>query len=186
MPNREFIHASEDVAKILKFVIELGLIIRVDQPTIDREPKVLSVDEIEEINRGVFFIFHPNWFFGEDQYIQISDGINRGKYSISPRVNGSPITLYFGGERIDGDILRLGSGFLSWDKKWLYQPEGTIHNAPREVGIVYEKIIKFMDMRKSLKGGIHTYMVLEAAWCKLNAKEVFPPFDYILWPPVSK
>jgi hypothetical protein len=182
MPDRELIHANEDTTSVLNLAVELGLTIRLDLPTLTPTPDILCIERLKDFQSGIFILYRPEWIFGDQQFIEISDGYNVGKYSQSPRINSSSITLYLSGERLENDKLRLGSGFISWSKTWLRQSDGTVHKAPHEVDLIYKELLKLIETRKSLKGGGHTYTVFEIAWGKLMAGSASPPFNYLDWP----
>ena len=183
MRDFEFIHAAEDVPRTLGFAAELGLIVRHDEPTPTPEPRIVPADKLATFRNGVFFLYRPEWVFGEFRHFIISGGHYEGQYDQSPSTNYVSLTLYFAGERKDGAGLRLGGGTLGRDVRWLRTSDHTLHPAPPDVNTVFDTIRKHIDTGKRLRGGVHNYAVLESAWEKLIAGSALPPFDYIEWPP---
>jgi len=186
MRDFEFIHATEDVREVLQFANDLGLVIRDDQPTATPEPKIISAEQVEELSAGVYMLYRPEWVFGEFVFEVIPDGYNAGKYFQHPSTNYVSVNLYFGGERLDGSVRRLGGGNLSRRLNWYRPCDHTIHDAPPDVKAVFDTIRKHIDTRKRLRGGVHRYTVLREAWQKLADGSAVPPFPYIEWPPVEK
>jgi hypothetical protein len=179
MPDREFIHATEDVVEVLRAVARIGLIICHDIPSISPRPNVVTVERENAYDRGVFVVFRPDWVFGEFQFQEIPGGYNKGKFSLSPSVNLAPITVYFGGERLDNNAQRLGAGAISWSKSWYRSQDRTTHSSPAEVEVFFRKIIEAIGTGKSLRGGSHNYLLLAYAARKLEQGCALPPFDYI-------
>jgi len=122
MPDREFIHSSSDVASTLLYGIDCGFQVLLDDERRDPSPRVLTRSEIARIGKGVFYLIRPEWIYGPFQFLQISAGFYRGKYSLSPRVNFTSVSLYFQGERVDQGKRRYGSGCLSCHNDWLEMP----------------------------------------------------------------
>src|SRR2546422_9477438 len=101
MPDREFIHSTSDVASTLLYALDSGLQVMVEDPQSEPRPCMLTQTDVVGIEKGVFSLFRPEWVYGPFQIMRISAGCNAGRYDVSPRVNFSPITVYFGGERTD-------------------------------------------------------------------------------------
>src|SRR5712675_1432260 len=108
MPNRELIHSFSDVSSTLHYALDLGLQVRLDDPQPEPRQRLLDRSEISGIDRGVFMLFRSEWIYGPLQFVPISDGHNFGKYFVSPSVNCSQISIYFGGERLDEGKRRFG------------------------------------------------------------------------------
>lgn len=87
MTAKEIIHAAEDVPALLKCAAEMGLIIQHDAPSALPEAQIISGDQLNTYERGVFLLYRPEWVLGELQFERISAGHNRGKYFQKPRVN---------------------------------------------------------------------------------------------------
>jgi len=183
MRDFEFIHSGEDVAEILHFAAGIGLTIRKDEPGKLPLPTLVRASDIENMANGVFFLYKPEWIFDEVEFIEIGAGYFEGKFSQKPATNCASVNLYFGGERDDGQLHRLGGGFLARDVNWYRSSDHTVHRAPADVKAVFDVIRKRIDTGKRLRGGIHNYAVLAGAWKKLIAGSAAPPFDYIRWPP---
>lgn len=183
MTAREIIHASEDVQTVLRIAVELGMVIQRDAPSDRPEPQVIKEDEIDAYDRGVFILYRPQWVLGKPEFQPITAGHNRGKFFQRPRVNIAPITLSLGGERLDGDVRRLGGGSISRHADWLRGADQTLQPTPHAVRSAYDSIIRRIDVGKRLRGGVHTYIVLAHAWEKLASGLALPPFDYVEWPP---
>ena len=98
MPDCEFIHAREDVQEALRHARTLGLRILPDTPRADNTTEPLTDAALESANAGVFQLFRPEWVADTLQIVRIDVGHNAGKYFVSPSVNFTSITLYFGGE----------------------------------------------------------------------------------------
>ncbi len=183
MAVKEIIHASEDVRAVLRCAVELGMIIRHDAPSDRPEAQIVSEDQIDVYERGTFMLYRPEWVFGEPQFLPITAGYNKGKFFQSPRVNFAPITLSLHGERLDGDVRRLGGGGISRHPNWLRSADQNLRPTPPEVKSAYDSIIRRIDIGRRLSGGVHTYIVLAHAWEKLASGRGLPPFDFIDWPP---
>jgi hypothetical protein len=183
MREFRFIHAEEDVPDLLGLAGELGLIIRSDHPVPTPIPDIIDPSRRSELKDGVFMLFQLEWIFGEMQFSKIEDGHNKGKFTLSPATNQIALTLYFGGERGDGPVSRLGSGFLSRQIDWYRKRDHTIQPAPIDVKCMFDTIRKRIDTGRRLRGGIHNYAVLKNASEKLDKGIALPPFDYIERPP---
>jgi hypothetical protein len=183
MVDREIIHCASDVSAFLKMAHELGLIVRIDAPSELPKPIIASADCLEGLDRGVFALYRPDWIFGEQQFQQIPAGYNVGKYSQSPRVNSTQISAYFGGERRDGEVRRLGVGVISWHNLWYDSRLRTECRTPPEVRHVYGSLMAALGTGVYLSGGVHRYLVFRNALKQFETGEALPPFDYIEWPP---
>lgn len=182
MAVKEIIHASEDVSTILKCAVDLGMIIQYSAPIERPEEHIVTEDQIGSYDRGTFMLYRPEWVFGKPQFQLITAGYNKGKFFQMPRVNFASISLSLGGERLHDGLPRLGSGSISRHADWLRSADQTVQPTPTDVKSVYEVIIRCIDIRKRLRGGIHNYIVLAHAWEKLASGLRLPPFDYIDWP----
>lgn len=183
MADREIIHSARDVPVFIKMAHERGLVVRVDAPTECPKPDIATADRLATLDRGVFILFRPEWVFGEPQFQRIPGGHNEGKYSQSPGVNVAPITAYFGGERRDGVVRRLGGGTIGWNNRWYDARFHIERPAPPDVKAVYDSLLAASDTGVYLSGGVHEYLVLRDALQQLEAGAAAPPFDYIEWPP---
>jgi hypothetical protein len=175
----KFVHAFEDVAVVLMCAAELGMTIQVDAPTEGPEQDTVSIVDLNKLGHGVFLLYRPEWVFGTPEFAKISAGRNRGKYFQKPRVNFAPITVSFGGERVESGVTRLGSGTLSVHTNWLNSFDQTLQPTPDAVRSAYDIVKKKIDTRKRLRGGGQIFMVLEYASKKLNSRTALPPFDYL-------
>lgn len=184
MRDFEFIHASEDVRKVLVLASSLGLVIRNDIPNDTPDPIIVSADDVEGLSQGSFILYKPEWVFGDFKFDEIASGYNAGKYFQHPATNYSGLKLYFGGEHHD-QCLRLGGGNLSRDVDWYRPLDHTVHLAPSDVKSTFDAIRRAIDTGKRLRGGVHNYTVLDEAWKKLRDGVATPPFDYIEWPAKS-
>ena len=181
MPDIEIIHAGEDVPAVLRLASEIGLIVRRDTPTAAPEPDLLQPEQFVRFDRGVFMLYRPEWVFGQFQFQEIPAGHNKGKYSLSPGVDSSSITTFFGGERVIGDSVRLGGGVISFNNSWYRTRDRSQRRTPPDVRAVWKKLVKAVDSGHHLSGGGHKYTVLRAAWDKLMSGSAMPPFEYIDW-----
>src|SRR5260370_41290342 len=100
MPDRELFHFFSDVSSTLLYALDLGLQVRLDEPQPEPRQRLLDREEISGIEGGVFMLFRPDWKYGPLQFMRIAGGHNSGKFCVSPRVNCSPISIYFVGERL--------------------------------------------------------------------------------------
>lgn len=183
MRDFEFIHSTEDVLGVLRLAAKNGLTIAHDHPSIIPTVDVVTPEDICQFNRGTFLLYHQNWVFGELQFDKILSGHNAGRYFLNPNTNFISLTLSFSGERKEGDIVRLGSGFLSCPTNWYRPNDHTVHPAPSDVKAVFNSLRKRIDTNVRAGGGVHSYALLEGARSKLFAAAVMPPFDYVEWPP---
>jgi hypothetical protein len=174
-----FIHSTEDVADVLGLASELGLILRDDEPTSEPAPDIVDLGRITSLKAGVFMAYMPEWVFGDFKHCVITDGYSKGKYFQMPSTNYIGLSFYFSGERCDGDVIRLGSGFVSRNIEW-YRPEDrTVHPAPPDVKAMFDTIRKRIDTKKYIKVGGRRYAVLPGALRKLASKSYRPPFDFM-------
>lgn len=179
MATAKFVHALEDVAAVLICAAELGMTIQIDAPTERPEKEMLSRLDFNKVGHGVFLLYRPEWVFGAPEFAEIPAGRNRGKYFQKPRVNFAPITVSFGGERVESGVTLLGSGTISVHTDWLNSVNQTLQPTPDAVKSAYDFVKKKMDTRKRLRGGGQTFIVLEYALQKLNSGTASPPFDYL-------
>jgi len=181
MPDREFVHSTPDVATTLLFALDAGFQVRLDEPQVEPRPLMLSRAEAAEAKRGAFFLYRPEWMFGELQTMAISGGYNQGKYFVQAGVNSSPITVFFNGERIDQERRRLGSGVASFNRDWLELPAKRLMRSPPDVQIWFERIVKHMFSKVTIKAGVHKYHVCKRVLADADAADCLPPFDFIPW-----
>lgn len=175
----QVVHAFEDVAMVLSCALELGMVIQVDAPAERPEQALVSSEVLPRLGHGVFVLYRPDWVFGSPVFVEVSGGLNAGKFFQKPRVNVAPITASFSGERQEGLVSRLGSGTISRHADWLCSVDQTLQSSPVAVKSVYDALIKKVDTRHRLRGGGHNFIVLEHAWRKLSNGLAQPPFDYL-------
>ena len=185
MPDARLLYSIEDAHSILSYAIGSGLSVAIDEPSV--EPKLSFLTKIDDGTnfKGVFNIFHPDWIFGELQFMEISGGYYRGKYFFSPRVNWTSISCYFGGERIEGKQRRLGSGDISFRPDWLEKPAMIIRKAPSDMAVWYKALLKLVDTGKKIRGAnmAYSYKLCKGAINAQKTENCLPPFDFIPWPP---
>ncbi len=183
MPDREFIHCAGDVASVLAFALDNGFQVRLDEPQPLPRPRFIDRNEVSQLDRGIFFFLRPEWIFGDYQITEILGGYNKGKYDISPRVNNSPITISFHGEREQEGRHKLGGAVVSCHREWLEMPAKVVHLSPPEVKDWYKKIVTHLSSGVSIKAGVHRYYLTRGVVADPHAGECLPPFDYIPWGP---
>jgi hypothetical protein len=181
MPDVEMIHSTADVTSVLLFALDSGLRVRVDVPQPEPCPRLLERSEVGGITRGVFFLFQPEWVYGPLQILPIGAGCNAGEFFVSPRVNESPITLSFSGERIDEGHRRLGSGVLSYHRDWLELPNKIVRATPPEVREWFKRIKACLLTKTTINAGVHKYHLCKGVISDPNLAECLPPFDFIPW-----
>jgi len=181
MPDREMIHSTADVTSALLFAFDSGLQVRMDTPQSDPRPRLLDRQELGKLSSGVFFLFRPEWVYGPLQILPISDGHNAGKFTVSPGVNTSAISVYFSGERVDRGRRRLGTGVISFDREWLELPAKVMRPTPRAVGVWFKRIAAHLLTGTFVKGGLHKYYLCRHVSGDSSASECLPPFDFIPW-----
>ena len=86
MATVRFVHAFEDVAAVLSYAADLGMIVQLDTPTERPEQKFASGKDLGQIGRGVFFLYRPEWVFGAFEFVEIPSEIGRAHVS-------TPVTL---------------------------------------------------------------------------------------------
>jgi len=181
MPDYEFIHSWSDVSSVLNYAIDSGFKIRSGAPQRELEPCLVTRDSIASFQGGVFYLFRPEWEFGQCQMLLISEGANKGMYTLSPRVNISPITLYFQGEGLSNDRRRFGAGLLSFHRDWLELPANVVRKTPREVAVWYKKLASHMFSEMLIKVDVHKYHLCKGVLATPNAIQWLPPFEFIPW-----
>jgi hypothetical protein len=181
MPSSEFIHSSSDVASTLLYAIDSGLQVRLDEPQLEPFPRMVTRSEVAEIIRGVFFIYRPEWYYGPFQIGAIPGGYNVGKYSVSPRINCSPITVYFQGERMDQGRRRFGDCLVSSHPDWLEMPAKIVRDTPPDVKEWFKRIVAHLSAGVFVKAGVHKYHISKGVMADPAAAECLPPFDFIPW-----
>jgi hypothetical protein len=181
MPDKEFIHSAADVTQALSFALASGFQIRLDAPKAKAEQRFLQKEEIGTLGGGVFLLLRPEWVYGEPQIAPIPRGHNAGLYTVSPGVNQSPITLYFGGERIDRGRRRFGAGTVSYHRDWLELPARVVRETPPEVAAWFKRITAHLLSQGVIHAGAHKYYLCKGVNTDPSAPECLPPFDYIPW-----
>lgn len=181
MPDREFIHSSPDVASTLLYAIDSGLQVRLDEPQPEPRPRMLTRTDVVDITEGVFFLSRPEWVYGPLQPLSISRGHDRGKYDFSPRVNCSPITVLFQGERVDQGRRRLGDCVVSWHRDWLEMPAKIVRPTPPDVQVWFKRIEAHLSSGLVVKAGVHRYYISRGVVADPTSIECLPPFDFIPW-----
>lgn len=181
MPHRELIHSESDVASALLYALDSGFQIRTDDAQPKPKPCILNRKQAAVSKSGVFYLFRPEWVYGEFQIMPISGGTNRGKYIVSPSVNHSPIVLYFSGERNATKRRRFGAGLLSFNREWLELPAKVIRRTPPEVELWFKKIFKHLSSGIAIKTGKHNYYICRGVMADHSREEALPPFDFIPW-----
>ena len=181
MPDREFIHSTADVASTLLYAFDSGFQVRLDEPQLEPEPRMMSREEVANVVRGAFFLIRPEWVFGPLHTMKISGGYNIGKYFVQPGVNYASITLHFQGERIDQGKRRFGSGVLSFDRDWLGLPANNVRLTPPDVQFWFKRILQHLFSKIVIKAGVHRYHVCKGVINDPTVAECLPPFDFIPW-----
>ena len=181
MPDREIIHCSKDVFSLLAYAIDSGMQVMVGAPCPEPLPWILNYEDLTGLERGVFYLFRSEWVFGAFQVMPIATGYNRGKFFVQPRVNYSPITAYFGGERETEGKRRFGGGTLSFHSDWLQEPGKTLHPTPPDVKGSFESLFEHLTSGVVIKAGVHRYDVCRGVIADPSAGRCGPPFDFIPW-----
>ena len=140
MPDREIIHSTADVPAALAYAFDAGFQVMLDEPQIEPKPRLLAQSEVSSMARGVFYLFRATWVYGPIETMKIDAGCNQAKFFVKPRVNFSPITLYFGGERKANGQRQLGAGLVSFDRNWLELPRSVVRPTPTDVEVWHKKI----------------------------------------------
>jgi hypothetical protein len=174
-----FIHAQEDVPRLLCLASEMGLTLRNDRPTCEPASNILNPASLGEPTKGVFVGYRSEWVFGEFKHDLIDGGYNRGKYFQMPATNYAGIQLYFSGERSNNDIPRLGNGFISRDIDWYNPANHTVSRAPPEVKETFDQIMEKISTRKYIIAGGCRYIVLQGALKRMATGALRPPFDFM-------
>src|SRR5579863_4590032 len=178
MPHREFIHTSSDVASLLLYALDSGMQVRLDEPQTERHPRILSRADVTTFDRGIFFLFRPEWVYGPFQTTEISGGYNRGKHFVMPRVNYSPIEICFQGERDELGRRRLGSGILSFHNDWLELPAKVLHRPPPEVKEWFKRMAVHLLTPLAINAGVHRYYLSRGVVADPDSVRCVPPFDF--------
>jgi hypothetical protein len=177
-----FIHASEDVRKVLSAAADAGVTIRDGDPTSDPGPVIIEKSQFSDKNRGQFVGYRDEWIFGDLPVHEITAGAYQGQYDISPGTNAAGIDFYFMGEREIERRRRLGSGTITRRLDWYCPEEHAVYLVPPEVKTVFDAICRLVDTGKRVRAGGRTYHLLEGALRKIK-EGYLPPFDFIEWPP---
>ncbi len=181
MPDREFIHSTIDVTSTLLCALDSGMRVRLDEPQPAPHPFMVERTDVADLERGIFFLFRPQWLYGPFQAMAISGGHNLGKYTISPGVNHSAVSVYFQGERIDQGRRRFGSCVVSWHRDWLEMPAKIVRPTPPEVEVWFKRIVKHLSSGIVIKAGVHRYRVCKGVVADPDVRNCLPPFDFIPW-----
>ena len=181
MPDREFIHTTSDVTATLLFAFDSGLQVMVDEPQTEPRPRNLTRDDVPRIEKGSFHLYQSAWIFGPFQTMEIPVGFNRGKYFVQPRVNYSPISVFFAGERDHQGRRRLGSGVLSYHRDWLELPARIVWPTPPDVRAVYKSVASHMLSGNVVSAGVHRYHICRGVDADARSGQCLPPFDFIPW-----
>jgi len=182
MPEKQFIHADEDVESVLRFADSIGLLLLPDMLE-DKNARPRKPEELRAFSRGTIYLFRPEWVMDDIQMRLIDGGAYAGKYTVPPSTNFSPINLYFHGEMDIEGVHRLGIGGISFKRDWFHYKAHEIRLSPPEVEPMYKQVCKHLFSKIFVKGGVHRYYVCKQA-AELAARiETLPPFDYIPWPP---
>lgn len=181
MAHREFIHASRDVVSLLTYLFDSGMQVMLDSPQPEPRPYIVPATEIPQIEKGAFFIYHKEWVFGAFQMYPVTGGCNDGKYFVQPRVNFSPISIQFSGERVDQGQRRFGAAAVSMHDDWLEMPGNHLHPRPPEVCEWFQQIVSQLSSRVVIRVGVHKYFVCREVLSDPLAVACLPPFDYIPW-----
>ena len=150
-----------------------------DIPQKEPRPLFLKQEDINELKRGVFQLFRADWVFGAFQSWVIDDGHNQGMFFVQPRVNYSPITVHFLGERVVEGRRRLGAAGISFRRDWLAIPGNVVRSTPVEVEVWFRKIANFLTSGIVVKAGVHRYHVSKGVAADPNSSECLPPYDFI-------
>ena len=183
MPDRELIHAREDVHDAMRYAQQSGLAIVPTAPRAENTTEPLSDAEIDSADGGGFLLFRPEWVAVPLLTTRIEAGHNAGKYVVRPNVNCAAITLYFQGEGNHAGRRRLGSGGIGYKREWLHDQANEMRPSPPVVTEVYDAICKYLLPGVSIKAGVHRYYLCKNAARLALTEDIVPPFDYIPWPP---
>ncbi len=181
MPDIEFIHSTADVTRALCYALDSGFHVLTGIP--QKSPRALAIHRgtINDQLRGVFYLVRPAWEFGPYQMMEILEGNNKGMYTLSPRVNFAPITVFFQGERADQGKRQLGNAVLSFHRDWLEQPEKKIRKSPRDLELWFRKLAGHLLSKVVLRAGVHRYHISATVLADPTAAQCLPPFDFIPW-----
>ena len=185
MPDREFIHSREDVSDAFRYARTLGLKVLPGAARAVDVSEPLSADELEYVDRGVFYLYRTEWIDGPLQVLHIDAGANAGKYVVKSNVNFSVITIYFQGEAIVGRARQLGAGAISFKRDWLHSAAHEMRPAPDGVAKDYAAMCKHLLSRDVVRAGVHRYYVARHAARLASSEVTRPPFDFIPWPLVD-
>jgi hypothetical protein len=183
MPDREFIHAREDVTEALLYAQTLGLQVLPDVSRSSQPQEPLSADDIVSQEQGVFQLFLPEWVADPLQFMLIEAGANAGKYVVQQGVNFAPITIDFHKENNQSGRRRLGSGSISFKREWLHKRAHEMRPSPPEISRVYDALCKHLFSKTVIKAGVHRYVLCRHALQVASSENTIPPFDFIPWPP---
>jgi hypothetical protein len=183
MADRAFIHAAADVSSTLAFALDSGLcVIDAGMEQSKPFPNKLERTDVAQRQKGVFYLFSPEWVFGPFQFDQIQEGYYRGNFSIQPRVNFAAVTVYFQGERMDQGQRRFGDCLVSSHRHWLEVPGNVVRPEPPDVDEWFKCIAAHLASGIAIKAGVHRYGVTKGVLADPNRNEALPPFDFIPWP----
>jgi hypothetical protein len=183
MPDCELIHSSSDVTSVLSYALQSGFLVRIDAPQREANVRLVGPSEAGEMQRGVFFLYRPEWIFGPFQFFPVPAGENAGKYFVSPSANCSPIKFYFSGERLDNGRRRFGACAVSYDRDWLELASRTTRRASPDVGKWFRHLVRHISSGVVIKGGKHNYGICRGVLLDPHLNRSLPPFDFVPWPP---
>jgi hypothetical protein len=181
MVSKRFIHSASDIVLTLEQFVKSGFQVIEDSPQDNPQPHFLSEDELSHVQKGSFCIIRPDWVFGPFQTMEITDGHNRGKFFLCPRVNYTCVSISFQGERVDHGRRRFGDCVVSCHRDWLKLPKKELLQTPAEVVEWYNKICRRLSSGTVIKAGGHKYHVTRSVLADPTALECLPPFDFIPW-----
>lgn len=186
MPDREFIHSREDVRDALRFARSMGLQVLSDRTLGSRAPEPMSSEQIDGVDRGVFYLFRSEWVSAPLQVMHIDAGANAGTFVVKPDVNFAAITVYFQGEGVVEGTRRLGSGTISFKREWLHNAANEMRPVPIAVSNDYDALCKHLLHRDVVRAGVHRYRLARNASRLASTESTRPPFDFIPWPPPNQ
>jgi hypothetical protein len=180
--GKEFIHAHEDIDKILHWADSIGLLLLPERlEDNDCQPK--RPEEFRSFPRVTILLFRREWIVDAIELHRISGGINVGKYFVRTNINFAAISLSFDGDEDVAGVRRLGGGDISYGREWLHAKTHEMRLSPPDVAQTYKQVCKHLFSKISVRGGVHNYHVCKEAAELATRIPTRPPFDYIPWPP---
>ncbi|MBI5764010.1 MAG: hypothetical protein HZA51_10845 [Planctomycetes bacterium] len=181
MSDREFVHSTIDVASTLLFALDSGMQVIVDTPQLEPRPQLLSLSQAAKMEKGVFYLFRPEWVSGSFHTMMISSGYNKGKYFVQPRTNYTAITASFHGERIEQGLRKLGCAIVSHHRDWLELPAKIVRPAPPDAKEWFKRIVSHLSSGVIVRAGVHKYHICKGVLADHAFGQCLPPFDFIPW-----